>query len=411
MNHNQCNLLQTRILVGLTKGPWRISTGFSTISVNCRPGLSICLHNTAYATSAGYHALLACPGGAGFSEWAIMPSMSTFDLLKRPMRDLRISVTDRCNFRCTYCMPFDEYTWIERLEVLSFEEIERLSRIFLRFGIEKIRLTGGEPLVRKDLHRLVLRLAKLEGLRDLSLTTNGALLSEQAEALHEAGLRRINVSIDSLKGDRFQALTKRGNLEEVLRGLFAAKKAGLAPIKINAVIIRGTNDDEILDLVEFARSNGFEMRFIEYMDVGNANAWSLEKTVTKKEILATVNSRFPVREVGRANGTAPAVDYEFLDGAGEIGIIGSVTEPFCSSCTRVRLTADGKLVTCLFAESGFDLKKLLRMGASDDEIAEHIQTIWGARTDRFSDLRWSQVRSGDYQPQQHKKIEMITLGG
>jgi cyclic pyranopterin phosphate synthase len=308
-------------------------------------------------------------------------------------------------------MPFDEYTWIERREVLSFEEIERVARLFLRFGIEKIRLTGGEPLVRKDLHRLILRLANLEGLKDLSLTTNGALLSEQAAALHEAGLRRINVSIDSLKADRFRALTKRGSLNEVLSGLSAAKKAGLAPIKINAVIIRGTNDDEILDLVEFARSNGFEMRFIEYMDVGNANAWSLEKTVTKKEILATVNSRFPVREVGRANGTAPAVDYEFVDGAGEIGIIGSITEPFCSSCTRVRLTADGKLVTCLFAESGFDLKRLLRTGASDDEIAEHIQTIWSARTDRFSDLRWAQVQSGDYQPREHKKIEMITLGG
>jgi cyclic pyranopterin phosphate synthase len=308
-------------------------------------------------------------------------------------------------------MPFDEYTWIERREVLSFEEIERLAILFLRFGIEKIRLTGGEPLVRKDLHLLIRRLANLDGLRDLSLTTNGALLLEQAEALQSAGLRRINVSIDSLKADRFQALTKRGSLNEVLSGLFAAKKAGLAPVKINAVIIRGTNDDEILDLVEFARSNDFEMRFIEYMDVGNANAWSLEKTVTKEEILATVNSRFPVREVGRANGSAPAVDYEFLDGAGEVGIIGSVTEPFCSSCTRVRLTADGKLVTCLFAESGFDLKKLLRTGASDNEIAEHIQNIWSARTDRFSDLRWAQVRSGDYQPREHKKIEMITLGG
>ena len=337
--------------------------------------------------------------------------MPSLDLLKRPMRDLRISVTDRCNFRCTYCMPFDEYTWIERQEVLSFEEIERLARLFLRFGIEKIRLTGGEPLVRKDVGRLIQHLANLEGLRDLSLTTNGALLSEQAEGLFKAGLRRVNVSIDSLKADRFLALTKRGSLSDVLNGVFAAKKAGFAPIKINAVIIRGTNDDEILDLVEFARSNGLEMRFIEYMDVGNANAWSLEKTVTKQEILAIVNSRFPVREVGRTNGTAPAVDYEFLDGAGEIGIIGSVTEPFCSSCTRVRLTADGKLVTCLFAESGFDLKKLLRTGASDDEIAGHIQTIWSARTDRFSDLRWAQVRTGDYQPREHKKIEMITLGG
>jgi cyclic pyranopterin phosphate synthase len=248
-------------------------------------------------------------------------------------------------------------------------------------------------------------------LKDLSLTTNGALLSEQADRLYEAGLRRINVSIDSLRPDRFEAMTKRGSLPEVLKGIFAAKKAGISPIKINAVIIRGTNDDEILDLVEFARSGGFEMRFIEYMDVGNSNAWSLEKTITKKEILDLVNSRFPLREIGRANGSAPAVDYEFLDGAGEIGIIGSVTEPFCSSCTRVRLTADGKLVTCLFAESGFDLKGLLRTGASDDDIAGHIQNIWGARTDRFSDLRWEQVRSGDYQPREHKKIEMITLGG
>ena len=308
-------------------------------------------------------------------------------------------------------MPFDEYTWIERKEVLSFEEIERLAHLFLKLGIEKIRLTGGEPLVRKDLDQLIHRLVRLNDLKDLSLTTNGALLEEQAERLSQAGLRRINVSIDSLRADRFQALTKRGNLDEVIRGLFAAQKAGMTPVKINAVIIRGINDDEILDLVEFARSNGFEMRFIEYMDVGNANAWSLEKTVTKKEILETVNSRFPVREIGRANGSAPAVDYEFLDGAGEIGIIGSVTEPFCSSCTRVRLTADGKLVTCLFAESGFDLKKLLRTGASDDVIAGQIQNVWLARTDRFSDDRWEQVRNGEYQPRQHKKIEMITLGG
>jgi cyclic pyranopterin phosphate synthase len=308
-------------------------------------------------------------------------------------------------------MPFDEYTWIERQEVLSFEEIERLARLFLQFGIEKIRLTGGEPLVRRDLEQLIQRLANLKDLRDLSLTTNGALLADQAERLYQAGLRRINVSIDSLKPDRFRALTKRGDLGEVLNGLWAAKKAGFSPIKVNAVIIRGTNDDEILDLVEFARTNSLEMRFIEYMDVGNSNAWSLEKTVTTKEILEKVNSRFPVREVGRGNGSAPAVDYEFLDGAGEIGIIGSVTEPFCSSCTRVRLTADGKLVTCLFAESGFDLKKLLRTGVTDDEIAAHIQNIWGVRTDRFSDLRWLQVRSGDYKPREHKKIEMITLGG
>src|SRR5690349_4187433 len=195
-----------------------------------------------------------------------MRSMPTVDALQRPMLDLRISVTDRCNFRCTYCMPFDEYKWIERQEVLSFEEIERVARLFLHFGIQKVRLTGGEPLVRKDLHRLIVRLRSIEGLPDISLTTNGALLGAQAEALYAAGLRRINVSIDTLKPDRFAALTKRGNLDEVLAGLATAKHAGMSPIKLNAVIIRGTNDDEILDLVEYARTNGFEMRFIEYMD-------------------------------------------------------------------------------------------------------------------------------------------------
>jgi cyclic pyranopterin phosphate synthase len=337
--------------------------------------------------------------------------MPALDTLRRPLRDLRISVTDRCNFRCTYCMPFDEYKWIERQEVLSFEEIERLVRLFMAFGIQKVRLTGGEPLVRKDLHRLVAQLSAIEGLPDISLTTNGALLSEQADALYAGGLRRINVSIDTLKPDRFTALTKRGKLADVLAGLFAAKKAGMSPIKVNAVIIRGTNEDEILDLVEFARTSGFEMRFIEYMDVGNANAWSLEKTVTKKEILETVNARFPVREVGREHGSAPAVDYEFVDGAGQIGIIGSVTEPFCSTCTRVRVTADGKLVTCLFAESGFDLKTLIRSGASDDEIRGAIAKIWFARTDRYSDVRWEMVRSGAYDAAAHRKIEMITLGG
>jgi GTP 3',8-cyclase len=308
-------------------------------------------------------------------------------------------------------MPLDEYKWIERQQVLSFEEIERLVRLFLDFGIEKVRLTGGEPLVRRDLHRLIARLAGVPGLSDISLTTNGALLAEQADALYTAGLRRINVSIDTLNKDRFTALTKRGNLDDVLSGLFAAKRVGMSPIKLNAVIIRGTNDDEILPLVEFARSNGFEMRFIEYMDVGNVNAWILEKTVTKKEILETVHARFPVREVGRAHGSAPAVDYEFIDGAGEIGIIGSVTEPFCSSCTRVRLTADGKLVTCLFAESGFDLKALIRSGASDGEIRTQVAKIWSGRTDRYSDMRWQQVRSGTYEARDHKKIEMITLGG
>jgi len=308
-------------------------------------------------------------------------------------------------------MPFDEYTWIERNQVLSFEEIVRLSGIFVELGVQKIRLTGGEPLVRRELHRLVQSLTAISNL-DVSLTTNGALLGEQAAALFEAGLRRINVSLDTLKCARFHEITKRGDLTEVLNGIQEAKRVGIAPIKINAVIIRGTNDDEVLDLVQYARENGFEMRFIEYMDVGNANAWSLEKTVTKQEILDTVHRTYPVRELGRAHGSAPAVDYEFLDGTGEIGIIGSVTEPFCSSCTRVRLTADGKLVTCLFSADGFDLKSMLREGASDEQLKSQILRIWAPRVDRYSDLRWEALKSGTgYEPRSHKKIEMITLGG
>jgi GTP 3',8-cyclase len=339
------------------------------------------------------------------------PTMTSLDALNRPMRDLRISVTDRCNFRCTYCMPFDEYTWIERNEVLSFEEIERIARIFLGLGIQKIRLTGGEPLVRKDLPRLISALSRLSPRPDLSLTTNGALLGAQADALFAAGLRRINISVDTLRPGRFQSITQRGNLQEVLEGIQAAKRVGMGPIKVNAVVIRGFNDDEVLDLVRFGRSEGLEMRFIEYMDVGNANAWTLDKTVTKKEILATIHAEFPLREVGRDHGSAPAVDYAFEDGVGQIGVIGSVTEPFCSTCTRVRLTADGKLVTCLFAESGFDLKSVLRAGVTDEELRARVAGIWAGRTDRHSDLRWEQLKSDSYRPRSHKKIEMITLGG
>ncbi len=308
-------------------------------------------------------------------------------------------------------MPFDEYNWIERNQVLAFEEILRLAEIFVALGVQQIRLTGGEPLVRRNLDQLVRQLASLPGL-DLTLTTNGALLGEQAASLLDAGLRRINISLDTLRPERFRQMTQRGDLEAVLAGIREAKRVGMMPIKINAVIIRGVNDDEIVDLVRFARDSGLEMRFIEYMDVGNANTWTLEKTVTKREILHTVNQAFPVREIGRAHGTAPAVDYEFLDGKGEIGIIGSVTEPFCSSCTRVRLTADGKLVTCLFSETGIDLRELLRNGATNLEIEDRIRSVWAVRTDRYSDVRWESLSSGaDYQPRAHKKIEMITLGG
>lgn len=336
--------------------------------------------------------------------------MPLLDTLQRPMHDLRISVTDRCNFRCTYCMPHDEYKWVERAEVLTFDEIERLARLLVELGVSQVRLTGGEPLVRRELEKLVAQLRAVPGLKDLSLTTNGALLGAQAAALKAAGLERINVSLDTLKEDRFRRITQRGELAPVLEGLAAAKAAGIHPIKINAVIIRGFNDDELLDLVEFGRKQGFEMRFIEYMDVGNASGWEPARTFTKREMLAAIHDRYPVREVGRAAGSAPAVDYEFLDGAGLVGIIGSITEPFCSSCTRVRLTADGRLVTCLFAEAGFDLKSPLRQGATDEQMRQLIQSIWMGRGDRYSDLRWDALQSGKpYQTT--RKIEMITLGG
>ncbi|MEK6320095.1 MAG: GTP 3',8-cyclase MoaA [Acidobacteriota bacterium] len=334
------------------------------------------------------------------------------DAYTRPIKDLRISVTDRCNYRCTYCMPLEEYVWIDRSEILSFEEITRLARLFVGLGVEKIRITGGEPLVRKDLHRLVGMLSSVEGVRDLCLTTNASLLSEQIGELAGAGLKRINVSIDTLDPEKFKQITKRGELSNVLEGLFAAKKLGLHPIKINAVIERGLNEDDILPLVEFAREHGFAMRFIEYMDVGNANNWISERIVSKKEILEKINSRYPLREVGRDAGTAPSVDYEFIDGGGDVGVIASVTEPFCSSCTRARLTADGKLVTCLFSDNGHDLKSLIRSGATDEQLIEVISSVWSKRTDRYSDERLEAMNSPEgYQPKAHHKIEMITLGG
>lgn len=334
------------------------------------------------------------------------------DVYNRPVKDLRISVTDRCNFRCTYCMPMEEYVWIERNEILTFEETTRLARLFIGLGVEKIRITGGEPLVRKDLHRLVSLLNSLKPGLDLCLTTNGSLLCDQIDDLAAAGLSRLNVSIDTLDPEKFKLITKRGDLDKVLEGLFAAKRAGLGPIKINAVIERGLNDADILPLVEFAREHDFAMRFIEYMDVGNANNWISDRIVSKKEILEKINERYPLREVGRDNGTAPSVDYEFIDGSGDVGVIASVTEPFCSSCTRARLTADGKLVTCLFSVEGHDLKSLMRSGATDDQLSDLIISVWGARNDKYSDERLAAMNSPEgYQPKQHHKIEMITLGG
>jgi GTP 3',8-cyclase len=333
------------------------------------------------------------------------------DVYKRPIKDLRISVTDRCNFRCTYCMPLDQYEWINKKEILTFEEITRLAILAVKLGVEKIRLTGGEPLVRQNLDRLVAKLSAISGLKDLCLTTNGALLAEKIRGLKAAGLNRVNISIDTLDPEKFKRMTKRGDLNKVLEGIFAAKEHGLDPIKLNAVVERGVNDDDILPLVEFSREHGFAMRFIEYMDVGNSNNWTSEKLVSKKEILQTISARYPLREIGRDYGSAPAVDYEFVDGRGDVGVIASVTEPFCSSCTRARLTADGKIVTCLFSQVGHDVKSFLRSGASDENVLEFLSAVWGDRRDRYSSDRLEALRSSLYDPKSRKKIEMISLGG
>jgi cyclic pyranopterin phosphate synthase len=340
-----------------------------------------------------------------------IPRKPARDKLGRALKDLRISVTDRCNFRCSYCMPLDKYEWIDRREILTFEEITRLAGLFVKLGVEEIRLTGGEPLLRHGLERLVAQLANLAGLRDLSLTTNASLLRDQATVLAKAGLQRINVSLDTIDPGKFRVLTRRDDLKNVLEGIFAARLHGLHPIKINTVIQRGVNDSDILDLVEFSRQNGFWIRFIEYMDVGNSNNWVSERMVSKKEILETMDARYPLKEVGRHDQSAPAVNYEFLDGIGNVGVIASVTEPFCTGCTRARLTADGKLVMCLFASQSYDLKRLLRASATDDEIMESIRAAWVGRTDRYSEERLEAMNSGEYQPGSRRKIEMISLGG
>jgi len=334
------------------------------------------------------------------------------DASGRPLRDLRISVTDRCNFRCLYCMPQDHYEWIERKEILSFEEIARLARLFLRLGVTKIRLTGGEALWRRNLRQLVALLAPMPGLQDLCLTTNGSLLAEQALALASAGLKRINVSIDSLHPETYRRMTGRNCLEHVLEGLSVARKCGLAPIKVNTVVVRGVNDTQILDLVEFCRLHGFALRFIEYMDAGNANGWHSELLVPKRQILDTIHARHPLGEAGRDQTNSPAVVYRYIDGGGDIGVIASVTEPFCFSCTRARLTADGKLVTCLFSGQGHDLKTPLRQGASDQELTALIGSVWGLRDDRYSERRHAAMNSEEgYQARDRTKIEMIKLGG
>ncbi len=330
------------------------------------------------------------------------------DMLGRGLRDLRISVTDRCNFRCVYCMPrevFDrDFKFVTHDEVLNFEEIARLARLFAGLGVKKIRLTGGEPLVRRDLHRLVALLAAIPGL-DLTLTTNGSLLPRQATALAQAGLKRVTVSLDSLDDATFRAVNDADfPVARVIEGIEAAAAAGMAPIKINMVVKRGVNDAHVLAMAERWRGTGQIVRFIEYMDVGSTNGWRMDEVVPSAEIVKAIGARYPL-EAADANYTGEVAErWRYRDGAGEIGVISSVTQAFCSTCNRLRLSAEGSLFTCLFAQQGHPLKHLLRRGAADEVIVNEIAAVWRARDDRYSEIRTADTAK------QHK-IEMSYIGG
>ncbi|MBA3318244.1 MAG: GTP 3',8-cyclase MoaA [Gemmatimonadales bacterium] len=308
------------------------------------------------------------------------------DRLKRPLRNLRISVTDRCNLRCRYCMPEAEYAWLPRESILTFEEIDRVVGIFAALGVRKVRLTGGEPLLRHDLATLVSLIARHDAIADMALTTNGVLLARQAAALRTAGLRRVTVSLDTLRPERMQEFARSARHADVVSGIDAARSAGFSSIKMNTVVIRGYNDDEVLDLLEFARDRGLEARFIEYMDVGGATGWAMDQVVSQREILELVAGRYgPVRELREA-GWAPAQRFALHDGT-VFGVIASTTAPFCRTCDRGRLTADGTFLLCLYGEVGLDLRELLRGGASDGEIVERIASAWRARNDRGAEER------------------------
>jgi GTP 3',8-cyclase len=314
------------------------------------------------------------------------------DRLARPLRNLRISVTDRCNMRCRYCMPEDEYVWLPRHSILTFEEIDRVAGVFARLGVSKIRLTGGEPLLRHDLPTLVALLARHPELTDLALTTNGILLERHAAALAEAGLRRATVSLDTLRPERMIRFARSARHGEVLAGIEAARSA-FGSVKLNTVVIRGYNDDEVLDLLEFARARGLEARFIEYMDVGGATAWSGDQVLSQREILELVARRYGSIQALEATGWAPAERFALPDGS-VFGVIASTTAPFCRTCDRGRLTADGTFLLCLYGERGLDLRELLRSGASDQEIEERIAEVWRQRSDRGAEERAALAERG-----------------
>jgi cyclic pyranopterin phosphate synthase len=339
------------------------------------------------------------------------------DTLDRPIHDLRISVTDRCNFRCTYCMPREVYgrdfAFLPRAELLSFEEIERLARIFVGLGVRKLRLTGGEPLLRRDLPVLVRMLADLPGVDDLTLTTNGSLLSRHARALAEAGLSRISVSLDSLDDATFGRMNDVGfPVRRVLDGIAAAAEAGLRPVKVNMVVRRDINEGDVVPMARYFRERGHILRFIEYMDVGHTNGWRMDDVVPASEILSRIDAEMPLVALPPQYPGEVADRWTYRDGSGELGLIASVTQPFCADCTRARLTADGQLYTCLFASRGHDLREPLRSGATDAALLEAVGAVWRARDDRYSELRTQVTVAGRELPiVDLGRIEMSRIGG
>ena len=330
------------------------------------------------------------------------------DTLARPLRDLRISVTDRCNFRCTYCMPADvfgkDYRFLDHGALLSFEEITRLARLFKDHGVEKIRLTGGEPLLRKNIEHLVEMLANIGGL-ELTLTTNGSLLARKAQSLKDAGLQRVTVSLDSLDDEVFMRMNDvEFPVAKVLEGIDAAAAAGLRPIKINMVVKRGVNDDSILQMARHFKGSGHILRFIEFMDVGATNGWRMDDVLPSREIIRRVGAEMPLAPVDPAYSGEVAERWRYADGGGEIGVISSVTQAFCGTCTRARLSTEGKLYTCLFADSGYDFRALLRGNAPDEQISQAIANVWHVRADRYSEIRTAETAA-------MQKVEMSYIGG
>lgn len=341
------------------------------------------------------------------------------DKLNRPLRDLRISVTDRCNFRCTYCMPEeifgDKYRFLPKPQIMSFEEITRSARIMAGMGVNKLRITGGEPLLRHDLHLLIAQLAQIDGIDDIAMTTNAYFLKDKVADLKAAGLKRVTISLDSLDNDAFRKMNGgKADVGQVLEGVYAAQKAGLTPLKINAVVQKGVNDHTITEMARFCRDNGIILRFIEYMDVGTRNGWRLDHVVTAKEIIEKIDAVFPIEPTDPNYYGEVAERYRYQDGAGEVGVIASVTQPFCGTCTRMRLSPEGQLYTCLFATKGVSLRDPMRAGASDDELRDILNHTWTNRDDRYSEIRGAQTLIGIDDitvNSEEKRIEMYYIGG